>query len=263
MKLGAYDVGYSAKPTAGIGHLIDKHLCLRRVVGGVQAFCQLEYSQPYDVIAIDGPIIPTKDNSSLVRGVESLFQRGVFQLRYKCSASHVSGTGQQLRSAAAQAPDVLTQCAPCEADTNHPLIRGGRLVEAFPNAFLGVCITQDAFAQMPRLRRGKKFDWLYDQWLSENIGERLALDSPAEVTLLWKAMSETQDHEERAALVCLMTAACVACNTFTAVGDESGGWFFLPPWSAWADWAKEETDRQAERLTRCGQKIEIIRGSVR
>ena len=52
------------------------------------------------------------------------------------------------------------------------------------------------------------------------------------------------DHEERAALVCLATAACVASGRYTAVGEPVGGYFFLPPWSTWADWARTELNVQ-------------------
>lgn len=55
---------------------------------------------------------------------------------------------------------------------------------------------------------------------------------------------KNRDHEERAALVCLATAASVAAGRYTAVGDPIGGYFFLPPWSLWADWARKETDKQ-------------------
>lgn len=37
------------------------------------------------------------------------------------------------------------------------------------------------------------------------------------------------DHELRAAIVCLLTALLVAKGHYLAVGDEVGGWFFLPP----------------------------------
>ena len=258
MKLGAYDVGFSDRPTAGIGRLVDGRIDLKRITGGEEAFRRLEAHQPYDVIAIDGPITPFQHDANLVRKVESFFQRGAFQRRCKCAASHVKGTGQQLRQAAALAADVLSPSAPNTGDESHPLIRKGRLVEAFPNAFLGVCVTEDAFAQMPRLRRGKKFDWLYGQWQKDGIAERLPLNSAPTVSLFSEKMQKTHDHEERAALVCLMTAACVADGSFTAVGDKAGGWFFLPPWSLWADWAKEEASRQAERFSQCGQNLEII-----
>jgi hypothetical protein len=258
VKLGAYDVGYSARPTAGIGQLLDGKVVLERVVGGPAAFGRLEFDMPYDVIAIDGPIIPKEHDASLVRTIEGVFQRGKFQRRCKCAASHVPRTGQQLRAAAGQAADSLAKLSAVALDARGPLVRSGRIVEAFPNAFLGVCVPEDAFERMPKLRRGKKFDWLYDQWLEKNIAEQLRLRSQTVAALPAEIMRRTSDHEERAALVCLMTAACVADGSYSAVGDDAGGWFFLPPWSMWADWAKDEADRQVERSIQVGQHAKII-----
>jgi hypothetical protein len=53
-----------------------------------------------------------------------------------------------------------------------------------------------------------------------------------------------RDHEERAALVCLATAASVAAGRYTAVGEPIGGYFFLPPWPLWAEWSRREIDKQ-------------------
>ena len=56
-----------------------------------------------------------------------------------------------------------------------------------------------------------------------------------------------EDHEERAALVCLLTAAAVAVGCYNAVGEEGGGYFFLPPLALWAEWARREIELQRER----------------
>ena len=55
------------------------------------------------------------------------------------------------------------------------------------------------------------------------------------------------DHEHRAALICLATAAGVSVGQYTAVGDEAGGYFCLPPWSLWAEWAGLELDKARHR----------------
>jgi hypothetical protein len=57
-------------------------------------------------------------------------------------------------------------------------------------------------------------------------------------------MSNTRNHDERAALVCLLTAAGVAEGKYTAVGNAATGYFFLPPWSMWQSWARQEIDIQ-------------------
>jgi len=65
---------------------------------------------------------------------------------------------------------------------------------------------------------------------------------------LFQAIEANRDHEERAALVCLLTAAAVAVGRYTAVGDEQGGYFFLPPWNLWEEWARQEINRLRRRV---------------
>jgi hypothetical protein len=44
--------------------------------------------------------------------------------------------------------------------------------------------------------------------------------------------------------VCALTALCVLRGKYVAVGEKEGGYFFLPPWSMWADWARGALDTQ-------------------
>jgi hypothetical protein len=52
-----------------------------------------------------------------------------------------------------------------------------------------------------------------------------------------------KDHEKRAAWICLLTAACAAAGTSEVIGDEVGGWFWLPPSNLWAPWAREAPEK--------------------
>jgi hypothetical protein len=47
------------------------------------------------------------------------------------------------------------------------------------------------------------------------------------------------DHELRAALICLLTAALADKGVAAIIGEAEGGWFWLPPWSMWQPWAKD------------------------
>ncbi len=102
---------------------------------------------------------------------------------------------------------------------------------------------------MPKLRRGRKFDWLYDTWdrLGEFASLARSLDDP-DAEAIAEACARNKDHEERAALVCLLTAACIALGQYTAVGDSVGGYLFMPPLSHWAEWAGHEIVRQRFQL---------------
>lgn len=217
---------------------------------------------PFRVIAIDGPIVPKGGNDPWIpRGVERLFASGLFQRRCKPGASHVSGTGRQFREAACTAADRLAASAPHgEMRPLLPLVRAGSVVETFPNTFLGVCLSDKSFREMPRLRRGRKFDWLYDEWVHHELVKSLPL--PDVSGQLSQRFACTRDHDERAALVCLMAALLVANGTFLAVGDPVGGWFFLPPFRAWQPWARDELVKGCQQLNRKGVMVRVEEVSV-
>ena len=136
-------------------------------------------------------------------------------------------------------------------------------METFPNTFLGVCLSDQSYREMPRpLRRGRKFDWLYDQWVS--IPALVAsLPLPDGSEQLPHLVACTKNHDERAALVCLLAALLVAQGAFTAVVRRcSGGLvFLLVPVRGGKPWARKalEEGRQRWNKIRC----EVARHSGR
>lgn len=56
-------------------------------------------------------------------------------------------------------------------------------------------------------------------------------------------MLDETDHEKPAAWVCLLTAACAATGEAEVVGDDKGGWFWLPPLDQWAVWARDALEK--------------------
>ena len=198
-----------------------------------------------DVVAIDAPLLPMLD--SRIRSCERLFARGQFQRRCKAGFSHVKGAGLQLRNAgfesAVQLEDITSLSS---MSIPPPLVLSPRnIVEAFPNAFLGVCVSAEQYISMPSLRRGRKFDWLYSEWCQTGGFRLLVRELVSVLPESFASYCErNRDHEERAALICLATAASVATGRYTAVGEPIGGYFFLPPWPLWADWARTELDAQ-------------------
>jgi hypothetical protein len=82
-------------------------------------------------------------------------------------------------------------------------------------------------------KRGHRFDWLYDHMVkSERLESVLSktLDLP---DVVWQSLRSETDHELRASLVCLLTAALADKGTASIIGEAEGGWFWLPPWSLW------------------------------
>jgi hypothetical protein len=119
------------------------------------------------------------------------------------------------------------------------VLAGASIVEAFPNAFLGVAVPDDDYVTAAKIKRGGKFDWLYDRWIARDLFHRAvaAAQLPDEIAA---RCEEATDHDVRAALACVLTAAFAANGTAVAVGQEADGYFFLPPADLWADWAKDQ-----------------------
>lgn len=239
MRLLGVDVGFSnRRKTTGIAWLDhDKLGCVK--VGS--AWEERKQAIPdgfvADFIALDGPLIPAGAPEDVNRRCERIFIRSPFHNRCKPGLSHW-GVGLELRRAASLARDQFSQTLAESGPNGHePVGSRDRIVEAFPNAFLGVLLEEDEFHNMPALRRGQRFDWLYDRVvktgkLESTLSKELALPAIA-----WQQLREECDHERRAAFICLLTAAVVACDAATRIGDAEGGYFWLPQTSFWQGWA--------------------------
>ena len=231
MELLGLDVGFSATRSSsgiarsnGAGDLSVAHTTSRwedrqGIIG----------SGPVRVAAIDAPFTTAKPHES--RNCERVFSFGAFQKRCKPGFSHIRGTGRRLRQAGWETAVQLASLAPVgDLQAEFPRVADSNVVEAFPNAFLGVYLDDRVFGRMPLLKRGGKFDWLYEAWVTT---DRLrVLFSGLELApyeRLREALVANQHHDERAALVCLMTAACVYAGRYTAIGEAHGGYFFMPP----------------------------------
>jgi predicted nuclease with RNAse H fold len=210
----------------------------------------------YSVLAIDAPVLPSGILNYEVRACEKVFVWRTFQKRCKPGESQVGGTGQALRRAGVEtamtfAPNVSS----LELGATFPRVIDQRnIVEAFPNAFLGVCISEARYSSTAI--RSEKTDWLYEVWIEDGVvqglRDALAWERPA----FWQLVADNQHHDERAALVCAMTSMCVCRGSYVAVGEPNGGYFFLPPWELWAPWAKATLDAN-RRDPRLGARVEV------
>ena len=188
----------------------------------------------FSVIAIDGPILARGSPEKHVRAVERLFIRNKFAKRCKPGMSHW-GMGLKLGQASNCAANALESSAVC-AGKFPEKVRDTMIVETFPNAFLGLCLGDNIYAKMPKFKRGKKFDWLYNQAMEQNIIAKFSGLNAQEKTLWHQTCIAECDHEKRAGLICALQALLVLRGNYVAIGDRSG-WFFLPALEAWADWA--------------------------
>jgi hypothetical protein len=99
------------------------------------------------------------------------------------------------------------------------------IAEAFPSSFLGVMIADPvAF----KTRRGDRSDTFFRHLAEAGTINRL-VGHLLPGRILRKHPSSVVNHDDRAALVCAITALCVAAGDFMAVGDDEDGWIILPP----------------------------------
>jgi len=258
MNLIGVDVGFSAtRPTTGIACLEGDKLSLARAGSAWESReAGIPNGFQASLLALDGPLLPEGADKLIRRPCESVFIHSPFHNRCKPGLSHW-GRGLDLRRASAKACAQFSRIlASSSFEKEVSVSRGGPIVEAFPNGFLGILMPDEELLRAPKLRRGRRFDWLYERIVMTGRLESVlsnGLELPDEV---WCRLRFETDHELRAALICLLTAALAAQGTATIVGEPEGGWFWLPPWLAWRPWAKQGFERAARAMAVKGQFLE-------
>ncbi|MEM7023641.1 MAG: hypothetical protein AAF637_13775 [Pseudomonadota bacterium] len=189
--------------------------------------------------AFDGPLRRGFEVVGHYRTAERMLTRRLGRKMGKPGASSAP-VGKRLNAAATDcACSVLRSCNLAAARHAHP-IDDRAIVEAFPSSFLGALIEEpwDLGA-----RRGDRSDRFFEHCCERATFERLIghllpgrrLADPGGLT----------HHDDRAGLVCAMTALCVAANDYSAVGDDDG-WIALPPYALIQPWARELLEANAE-----------------
>ncbi|WP_026620079.1 hypothetical protein M728_002975 [Ensifer sp. WSM1721] len=232
------DVGYShSRATTGLAWSIGGDCDVARThTDWERRHRHIPASAKFAVIAIDGPLTPPDAPDDLDRLCERLFTRGAFQKRCKPGLSQ-HGHGRALRKAAAETAAQVSHLS--DATTiGKAVIPGTTIIEAFPNAFLGVLLADERFA-MSKAPKRKKFDWLYDHAVEAGVFETLLGFLGWKNECLLRKVAIERDHEKRAAWVCLLTAGCAAVGKSEIIGDEAGGWIWLPPAELWTGWARQ------------------------
>jgi len=203
------------------------------------------------LIALDGPLLPRGADKLIRRPCESVFIHAPFHNRCKPGLSHW-GWGLELRRASAEACVQFSRVLGNSASDGEEVAvsRTGPVVEAFPNGFLGVLMPEEELLSSPKLRRGRRFDWLYERMVTTGRLESVLSKSLELHAKVWRRLDSERDHELRAALICLLTAALAAQGTAAVIGEPTGGWFWLPPWSLWQRWAKQGSAMPAANCAR-------------
>jgi hypothetical protein len=201
------DVGFSkTRRTTGIACLEGDHLTVERV-GTAWESRETKIPKGFQpsLIAIDGPLVPLGCDQTIRRHVDFVFIHAPFHNRCRAGLSH-HGVGLELRQASRDASTQFGRLLASSASANGDSVRReGPIVEAFPNAFLGVLMPEVELLAAPKFKRGRCFDWLYDQMVTSGRLESLLsrnLDLP---DVVWNRLRSETNHELRAALICLLT----------------------------------------------------------
>lgn len=118
------------------------------------------------------------------------------------------------------------------AEASHPqAIHKLALVEAFPTGFLGLL-----HPDPDKGLRQKRSDRYYEALVAGGTLERL-LAHHLPGRRLARSLEGVTNHDDRAALICAITALGAANNDYVAVGDDDG-WIILPPLGFIAAWAR-------------------------
>jgi predicted RNase H-like nuclease len=180
--------------------------------------------------AFDGPLRRGFDRIDRYRIAERMLTRRLWSQIGKPGQSN-SRMGKMLNDAANTCVDAVSTVCHIGPATHAIRIDGDAIVEAFPNAFLGVMIEDPTCLSTLRGNRSDVYfehlAGLLERILGHLLPGRKVASSIAKVT----------NHDDRAALVCALTALCVVASDFTAVGDNNDGWIILPPRAFVQNWA--------------------------
>lgn len=206
-----------------------------------------------EAVAIDGPLTQSLRLVPHYRAAEALLSRGVFQKRGKPGQTS-SPTGQQLHDHATQFARLILAAQDqggLDLDRASHLepIHELAVVEAFPNQFLAALIPERA---IPQLHRDAS-DRFWELAAGATLGNLLGMLLPGHSFEC--SLEAIKDHDERAALVCALTALAIARGQAIGVGDPVDGDIFLPPSESWGasvsgggSWMEAALRRSADRL---------------
>jgi hypothetical protein len=188
--------------------------------------------RPLMVAAFDGPLRSGLDIIGRYRLAEQLLSRGLPPFIGKPGQSS-SPVGKRLNAHANKCAEIILDLGLVGASVHDHAIHPAAIVEAFPTSFLGLLIDDPKSLSASRGDRSDKF--------FVHLAEKGLLNSLIEHLLPGRHLAETlgmiTNHDDRAAVVCALTALAVAAGDYVAVGDKKDGWIVLPPRSFIRPWA--------------------------
>lgn len=173
--------------------------------------------------AFDGPLQHGLKPIGVYRAAEKVLTAGLQPLIGKPGQSS-SPNGKLLNEHASLCAKIVADNCRLTSATQATAIHEKVIVEAFPTSFLGVMIDDPL---QVRVGRRKRSDFFYRHLVAgETLQNLIRFCLPGRVII--NDLADVTNHDDRAAVVCALTALCVARGDYTAVGDHQG-WIILPP----------------------------------
>lgn len=179
--------------------------------------------RPVAVAAFDGPLRRGFDIIGRYRTAERMLTRRLGRAIGKPGQSSAPVGRLLNQHANACAAHVLALVDLKEARHGVPL-DSKAVVEAFPGAFLGTMIEDPGELAA---RRGDRSDTFF-RHLAGSGRLRALIDHLLPGRTVAGDLAAVTNHDDRAALVCALSALAVVAGDFVAVGDDDG-WIILPP----------------------------------
>lgn len=190
-------------------------------------------------VGIDGPLTTDFQLINRYRAADAFLSRGAFQKRCKPGPVDVP-RGQLLHYHATELAKLVLELNEegylHVEDAGHPdRIHQTRVVEAFPNAFLGVLLEGARCDQICDQLKGTGQEKKSDEFWKEAVGKHLLHDLIGHLVpqIGLGELDTIIDHDHRAAFVCALAGLCVAKNRYVSVGDPVDGNICLPPFKMW------------------------------
>lgn len=193
-----------------------------------KAIAELVMGRHLSGVALDGPLAHGLAVVRHYRVAEAVLSRGPLQRRGKPGQSSAP-TGRKLHDHATELANLVLASATIAAATHWQPIHPLRLVEAFPNSFLAALVPEQELPVLKRDASDKYWEVLVEK--SDRLEKLMRRLLPERNPTF--ALRRCTDHEERAGLVCALTALSVAAGEHVAVGDAIDGDIMLPHPSAW------------------------------
>jgi hypothetical protein len=200
-----------------------------------RAFRQVVGSEPVMVAAFDGPLKRGLGPIGHYRKAEKDLTVREIRTQIGKPGQSSSANGRDLNRAANACARSMIKVCSLEPARHVQAIHSLAIVEAFPTSFLGLLIDSPlTLAVRPPARSDAYYVYLADSGGLDRLLQHLLLGRT-----LHQAWRDFRNHDDRAAIVCALTALCVAARDYVAVGDHEDGWIMLPPPDCLAVWAKD------------------------